>query len=384
VLRAFVLALALVGAAWAQEDAALAPPQVIVEPGPQYGDDTRPFQGIPGIERAANGRLWATWYGGGVTECRENYAMLATSSDDGATWSKVKLVVDSPGLVRIFDPCLWHDPDGRLWFFWAQGYTWWDGRAGVWAMVTTESDNENPTWSAPRRLCDGIMMNKPIVVKNGDWLLPVSIWSLPPKTTEAQYAHDISKSTGSHVYASTDRGQNWTLRGTTDIQGRSCDEHMLIEKNDGTLWELVRTTYGIGEAFSSDGGTTWHDIGPSKTVTHIPAARFFIRRLDSGKLLLVRHNPPNGKARTRLTAHLSDDDGQTWTGGLVLDERECSYPDGVQAPDGTIYVIYDHERKGAKQILLARFTEEDVAAEKAVSGKARFRTVVNQATGTEK
>jgi predicted neuraminidase len=371
------------GVATAEADVALSPPQVIVNPGSEYGGDTRPFQGIPGIERAANGRLWATWYGGGVTECRENYAMLATSEDDGATWSDVKVVVDVPGLVRVFDPCLWHDPDGRLWFFWAQGYTWWDGRAGVWAITTTESGQENPTWSEPRRLCDGIMMNKPTVMKNGDWLLPVSIWSNETKTTEPKYTHDTSATTGSHVYASSDRGATWVKRGTTSIEGRSCDEHMLVEKKDGTLWELVRTTYGIGEAFSDDGGMTWRDAGPAKTVTHIPAARFFIRRLASGKLLFVRHDSPDMKKRTHLTAFLSDDDGQTWTGGLVLDERECSYPDGVQAPDGTIYIVYDHERKGAKQILMATFTEADVVAGKAVSDKARFRIVVNQATGTE-
>ncbi|MSU51902.1 MAG: hypothetical protein EXS41_00675 [Opitutaceae bacterium] len=32
-------------------------------------------------------------------------------------------------------------------------------------------------------------------------------------------------------------------------------------------------------------------------------------------------------------------------GGLMLDEREwLTYPDGVQTPDGTIYVTYDLER----------------------------------------
>ncbi len=40
-----------------------------------------------------------------------------------------------------------------------------------------------------------------------------------------------------------------------------------------------------------------------------------------------------------MTAFLSDDDGATWTDGLLLDERESSYPDGVQAPDCTIYVM---------------------------------------------
>ena len=48
---------------------------------------------------------------------------------------------------------------------------------------------------------------------------------------------------------------------------------------------LVRTKYGIGESVSTDRGKTWAELTPTK-LAH-PSARFFIRRLDSGKLLLV-------------------------------------------------------------------------------------------------
>ena len=43
---------------------------------------------------------------------------------------------------------------------------------------------------------------------------------------------------------------------------------------------------------------------------------------------------------SQLTAWLSEDEGATWQGGLMLDERKgISYPDGFQAPDGTV-VLY--------------------------------------------
>jgi hypothetical protein len=41
-----------------------------------------------------------------------------------------------------------------------------------------------------------------------------------------------------------------------------------------------------------------------------------------------------------MTAFVSDDDGATWNGGLLLDERESSYPDGIQAEDGTTSVLW--------------------------------------------
>lgn len=366
------------------DDPALKASPVLSDPGPKYAGSTRIFQGIPGIERAGNGRLWATWYGGGKTEGPENYVMLATSDNNGKTWSDVMLVIDPPGDVRAFDPCLWHDPTGRLWLFWAQGHSLWDGRGGVWAIVTDEPESASPKWSGPRRLCHGVMMNKPTVLSTGEWLLPASVWSHKPINLIAkEYAFDLGKLSGSHAVCSTDKGKTWKLLGLSDVKGRSCDEHMIVERKDGMLWMLIRTKYGIGESVSCDRGKTWSTGGPSKTVTHIDSsARFFIRRLASGKLLLVKHAPPTGKGRSHLAAFVSDDDGKTWQGGLMLDKRPgVSYPDGVQAPDGTIYIIYDYSRHRAKQILMATFTEDDVAKGKCVTGKARLRVLVNQATG---
>ncbi len=70
---------------------------------------------------------------------------------------------------------------------------------------------------------------------------------------------------------------------------------------------------------------------------------------------------------------------------MLLDERlRVSYPDGVQAPDGSVYLIYDHERGGpesAKEILMAVITEADVLAGKLIAPKSQLRVLVNKATG---
>ena len=76
-------------------------------------------------------------------------------------------------------------------------------------------------------------------------------------------------------------------------------------------------------------------------------------------------------------AFVSDDDGQSWQGGLMIDEREdVTYPDGVQAEDGTIYLIYDHQRTPLGEVLMATFTEADVRAGKAVSDRVRMRDLI--------
>lgn len=376
-----ILGMAVAGVGAQNADLALQAPVVNTRPGAEYAGSTRIFQGIPGLERAKNGRLWATWYGGGPDEGPDNYVMLATSADDGKSWSDVKVVIDPAGPIRAFDPCLWVDPRGRLWLFWAQAHSWWDGRAGVWAIHTAKPGQENPKWSEPRRLSNGIMMNKPTVLANGEWHLPVSVWEMGTgRVADPSARHNLGAEIGANVVVSADQGKTWERRGGVRVPERTFDEHMLVERRDRSLWMLVRTRYGIGHSESRDGGKNWSVGGPSG-IPHINA-RFFIRRLKSGRLLLVRHNPPQGTQRSHLTAYLSEDDGKSWTGGLLIDERVgVSYPDGVEAPDGTLYVIYDYSRKGDKQILMSTFTERDVAAGQPVSGRFRTRVVVNQATG---
>ena len=75
------------------------------------------------------------------------------------------------------------------------------------------------------------------------------------------------------------------------------------------------------------------------------------------------------KTRERTTAYVSDDEGRTWTGGLLLHEGQSTYPDGDQAPNGTIYVTYDTDRVENRAIYFSTFSEADVRAGKDVSGK---------------
>lgn len=329
----------------------LNPPKIIKNPGQEYSRATRLFQGIPSLERSRGGRLWVIWYGGkGAGEDAHNYVMLATSGDDGAAWSDETLVIDpdGDGPVRAFDPELWMDPDGRLWAFWAQAVGHDGSVAGVWAIVTDTPDEPNPKWTAPRRLTNGVMMCKPLVLSSGEWVLPASTWRQTDNSAK--------------MVVSTDHGKSWRVRGACNVppKDRNYDEHSIVERKDGTLWMLVRTAYGIGESVSTDRGRTWSPLKPS-AIKHA-TARFFIRRLMSGNLLLVKHGAIDKRIdRSHLTAFVSGDDGKTWSDGMLLDARKSvSYPDGAQAPDGTIYICYDYDRTGAREICLTKFTEEDI------------------------
>ena len=83
---------------------------------------------------------------------------------------------------------------------------------------------------------------------------------------------------------------------------------------------------------------------------------------------------------SHLKAYLSDDDGSTWCGGLMLDERErVSYPDATEGEDGVINVVYDRQRYTEREILLATFMEGDIRAGHCVTSVCRLQQLVNKA-----
>jgi predicted neuraminidase len=326
------------------------------------------FQGIPSLAISPQGRLWATWYAGKTPkEDHNNYVVVATSGDGGTTWTESHIIdPDAEGPVRAYDPELWIDPEGRLWSFWAQAIDHDGTVAGVWVMTNSNPDKSDSEWSKPRRITDGIMMCKPTILSSGEWILPASTW------------RDTDNS--ARVVVSRDRGQTWSILGACNVpkKDRYYDEHMIVEKEDKSLWMLIRTSYGIGESVSSDRGKTWSALVPS-SIQH-PSARFFIRRLHSGNLLLVKHGPIEKRiGRSHLTAYLSDDDGRTWSDGLLLDERKgVSYPDGQQNENGTIHIIYDYSRRDAREILMATFTENDVITGNPDSENVSLQMVVSK------
>lgn len=358
-------------------DSALQPPRLIFTSSEsRHADSGRFWQGIPSLERTDNGTLYVIFYSGQKTEESGNFAVVMRSGDNGQNWISPWLIVehDDPA-VRVYDPNVWQDPLGRLWLFWAQSYDKYDGRAGVWAAVTEQPDAVSPRWSEPRRIANGIMMNKPAVLADGTWLLPCAVWASYPGGEDHP---ELQEERFSNVYASTDQGATFTRRGGADIAERSFDEHMVVELRDGRLWMLVRTRYGIGQSFSSDGGASW----TSGTDSGLggPCSRFFIARLRSGRLLLVNHVDFTG--RNNLAALLSDDDGKTWPHRLLIDERDhVSYPDAVEAEDGRILVVYDRDRYGQREILLASLTEADILAGRATDPRSWLQQVINRATG---
>jgi hypothetical protein len=352
-----------------------APPKLIPNPGStaDYNCANRTCTGVPSIAISRGGRLWATWFSGTtpgeiIERCPNAYVVVSTSGDGGKTWKEVLAIdPDGPGPLKAYDPHPWIDPDGKLWVFFTLPYPL---HKHAWAITAEDGDQASPAWSQPRPVFEGVLLNKPTVLANGDWLFPT--YARRPQNMGAILSH-----------ISRDNGRTFALKGQIEaIWELSPSEPMAVERMDGSLWMLVRTTNGIGESLSNDGGATWSPL-KIPAIQHT-SSRFFISRLQSGNLLLVKHlgideDPLSGgkaKQRRNLTAFISKDDGKTWSGGLVLDERVgCSYPDAQQGAGGTIYFSWDFIRSRDQEVWMTTFREEDVLA---ASEEASARVKANR------
>ncbi len=361
-------------AAGCDKEDAMRSPVIVKEIPEEARNCNRLFQGVPAIERTPGGRIFFAFYTGTDDEGIGNYVPLFIREPDSKGGEEPHFLVmpSNRETCRTYDPCLWIDPKGRLWFFVAQSYTYYDARCGVWAMVCEDPDAEKPVFSEPRRIANGIMMNKPIVHR-GRWLLPCAIWD----KFKSSY-NSIPEERFSNVYVSEDEGESFRLLSHTDYHDRYVDEHMIAELSNGKLMMLIRGKHGIGRAISANGGESWSEAEDSGYGG--PCSRFCFKRLKNGRLLLVNHY--KFTQRNNLTAMLSEDDGKTWKGFLMIDERkDVSYPDAVEAEDGSIYIIYDRERYNAREILMAKITQEDIMAGKLVSEGSELRVLLNHAYG---
>ena len=333
----------------------------------RFDENIRQFQGCPTLAVTKGGRIYLGWYSGGTREPHmENYNLLIYSDDMGESWSDPLLVIPSSkeNFVHALDIQLYVDPFGALHVFWVQnntelapelipaakpgqplvavdGYLFGDFTHACWETVCEDPDATDPHFSAPRYLDKGFLRSKPLVLSNGTQL------NFNYDQISDRYGYSISR----------DGGKSYEHRYGAKKLATLFDETMAYEKRDGSIRMLARTSLGeLAESYSYDGGLDWTEA----RLSGIDSAntRFFVARTPTGRILLV--NNDDRKVRKNMTVYLSEDDGESWKYKCCIDERvSISYPDADFFGD-RIFLAYDRERTGAKEILFTSFTEEDV------------------------
>jgi hypothetical protein len=253
------------------------------------------------------------------------------SGDQGQTWSAPQTVTRCRDhqAMNIMSVSLLDLSGGRVGLFYLVRRDWRDMR-----MWLRESSDGGYTWGEAR-LCmprDGyfVVNNDRVVRLSCGRILVPAAEHVPTFHGEDRPHYSPATST---FFFSDDEGQSWRegpallalggVRSATGLQ-----EPGVVELADGSLYGWARTDLSRQYQFkSASRGENWSMPLPSPFSS--PVSPLSMKRLADGRLLALwnpvpdyptRRYPPRSGGRSPLIAAVSADDGQHWTGPLVLED----------------------------------------------------------------
>ena len=303
---------------------------------------TGPYKHPARLEALANGDLYAVYYGGEGEYALDTGVFGSRLKAGSRKWTTPKRIAHDP-FRSLGNGVVWQAPDGLVWLFYVVRYgaTWSTSR--VQAKV---SRDHAETWSDAFPLVsdEGMMVcNRPIVLHNGDYLLPLYY--------ESGHNTEFTGADSCGLFLRYDvKKKEWKQTGrirsaTGNIQPVPVEvekDSLIAYIRRGGDFEPTTNGWTI-RAESHDGGWTWSAGVNSKFLNPNSSVDFI--KLASGNLLLVFNNSMN--ERTPLTVALSADADKTWPWQRNVAEGpyDYAYPMAVQTRDGKIHLIFtSHER----------------------------------------
>ncbi|MFN7770735.1 MAG: exo-alpha-sialidase [Planctomycetaceae bacterium] len=287
------------------------------------------------------GGLLAAFFAG--TDEGENDVGIWTCRRQEGRWQSPVLAAEGLefGSRRLpcWNPVLVPLPDQRLLLFYKVGpspQSWWG--------MFKESADGGVSWTAPRRLPEGILgpvRNKPLWL--GSRLLCGS------STEHAGWRV--------HLEWTDDLGQTWSRTPALHTTERwGLIQPTLFKHSGDRVQILCRSQQGrIVQLWSSDRGATW--TAPEPIDLPNPNSGIDGVTLADGRHLLVYNHTERG--RSPLNVALSDD-GQIWKQVWTLEQEpgEFSYPAVIQTQSGTVEILYTWNRRRIRHVTLeaARLT----------------------------
>ena len=320
-------------------------------------EDTHTFR-IPALITAANGDLLACCDARRKSSkdllwVRDIDIVLKRSTDNGKTWSDMKLVCDYGDGRPASDPSFILDKTtGEIFCFY--NYMDQDNAPKEFRLYVQRSKDHGTSWGKARDITDQIALpawkmdfkfitsGRGIQRRNGDLLHTM-----------------VNLKNGLHLFGSKDHGKSWYL---LKVPLKPGNESKVIELADGRLMVNCRAS-GKGCRWvhiSEDDGTSWTG-GPDRSLVD-PGCNGSILRYTSVKDGYARNrllfsNANSFKGRKNLTVRISYDEGKTWSKGKVIDAGPSAYSSLTICEDGSIAVLYE---PGYKEVRFARFTLEDL------------------------
>jgi hypothetical protein len=268
---------------------------------------------------------------------------IVFSGDQGKTWSKPEVVVDTPADDR--NPAFGQARDGTLVVaFWRTARYNADGNyddkldkpVDTWV---TRSKDAGKTWDAPQQLdVTDIGWGSPYgrILTMPDGAMLMSIYGGPVRKP-GEPVNDAENN--SYLYRSVDNGQTWKRFARPGA--KHFNETAVVRLTSGKLVAAMRSDPAgdVWLADSTDGGQTW---GEPKKLTPRGVHPADLALLADGRLLLVTgyRVGPFG-----ICGVLGDAKGSfDWDRHFMLvddaADGDCGYPSSVILKDGQALVVY--------------------------------------------
>jgi Neuraminidase (sialidase) len=250
--------------------------------------------------------------------------MAVRSSDDGKSWSKPLVIIDTAQDDR--DPSVACFKDGTLLL------NWFTLRQNQVAVMLARSTDHGKTWGEPV----SVDLNSPY-----SFACSSPIRQLPDGSLIlVLYHEDGTKNVAfGATVKSYDGGKTWRDLALIGEKSRIFldAETDVVPLKDGTLLAALRSSkVNMHYAQSKDGGKTW---GPLKSFGFKGHCPHFLRHRS--RVILLAHRLP------ATSLHWSNDDGNTWQGPVRIDSVGGAYPSMVELPNGEIYCVYYEEGNGS-------------------------------------
>jgi sialidase-1 len=313
---------------------------------------------IPVLVRAHNGDLLALAESRkkSAADYGDIDIVLKRSRDNGRTWGRLELAQDEfedpNARVWIGNPTPIVDQTdpahpGRIWLVFTRNNA---------QMFVASSDDDGKTWSERREITQSA--GKPVWDWYAAGPVHGIQLERGPHAGRliAPCDHQIksTKSWGSHIVYSDDHGVTWRL-GASDTRAGDDPLHpnecVAVELIDGRVYVNAREHNGSDPAtravaYSSDGGATFDS--PFVAERHITSPvvqnstiRFAATDRGDKRNVLIHCGPGDPKQRRDLTMLLSFDEGKTWEHRAVIQSGPAAYCDLVKLNNNEIGVLYE-------------------------------------------
>lgn len=296
------------------------------------------------ITELDNGDLYVVYYGG-EGEYEGDTAVYGSRLAKGSKqWTRPKIVADTPGRSEG-NAVVWQAPDGLVWLFYITNYgpTWSTSR-----IKYKLSKDGAQSWSDSDMLAfdlGSMVRGRPIVLNNGDYLLPVY-----HETGEDR--ERTAEDTCSYFLRYSPKTTEWTESGRIisakgNLQPAAVqitDDYLVAYCRPGGDFEPDPNRFVI-RSESRDGGYTWSK-GANTEFPNPNSAVDFIK-LQNGHLLLV-NNDNNTGDRMPLTVAISTDHDKTFPHRRHVVNKPgdtAAYPVAIQTRDGKIHIVYTSEER---------------------------------------